>query len=60
MPRTAHILGTVLPLAADRLRLRSTWASHVYFPRSHESHAFFGRSEHELVLREGDWRIGKK
>jgi len=63
MPRTAHILGTVLPLAApaaDRLRLRSTWVCHVFFPRSHESHAFFGRSEHELVLREGDWRIAKK
>lgn len=63
MPRTAHILGAVLPLAApaaDRLRIRSSWVSHVYFPRSHESHAFFGHSEHELVLREGDWRIAKK
>jgi len=63
MPRTAHILGTILPLeapAADRLRLRSSWVSHVFFTRSHESHAFFGRSEHELVLREGDWRIAKK
>ncbi|HEY6721688.1 MAG TPA: aromatic-ring-hydroxylating dioxygenase subunit beta [Burkholderiales bacterium] len=65
MPRTAHILGTVLPIGAPaaerlRLRLRSTWASHVYFPRSHESHAFFGRTEHELVLREGHWRIARK
>jgi len=62
LPRTAHILGSVLPLEspADRLRLDSTWVSHVFFPRSRESHAFFGRSEHELVLREGDWRIAKK
>ena len=63
MPRTVHILGTVLLLeapAADRLRLRSSWVCHVFFPRSHESHAFFGRSEHELVLRDGDWRIAKK
>jgi len=63
MPRTAHVLGTVLPKetpAADRLRLDSTWVTHVFFPRSRESHAFFGRSEHELVLREGDWRIAKK
>ena len=63
MPRTVHILGTVLLLeapAADRLRLRSSWVCHVFFPRSHESHAFFGRSEHELALREGDWRIAKK
>jgi 3-phenylpropionate/cinnamic acid dioxygenase small subunit len=62
MPRTAHILGSVLPVEspADRLRLGSTWVSHVFFPRSNESHAFFGRTEHELVLRGGDWRIARK
>src|SRR5437867_13220485 len=62
MPRTAHILGSVLPAesSADRLKLDSTWVSHVFFPRSRESHAFFGRYEHELVLREGDWRIARK
>ena len=61
-PRTAHILGSVLAIEspADRLRLASTWVTHVYVPRSHESHAFFGRSEYELVLRDGDWRIAKK
>ena len=63
MPRTAHIIGSVLPvesLAADRLQLESTWATHVYFPRSRENHAFFGRYQHELVLRDGDWRIARK
>ena len=63
MPRTAHILGSVLPAessAAERLRFDSTWVSHVYFPRSRESHAFFGRSEHELVLRDDEWRIARK
>jgi 3-phenylpropionate/cinnamic acid dioxygenase small subunit len=63
MPRTAHILGSVLPgesSASGRLRFDSTWVSHVFFPRSRESHAFFGRSEHELVLRDGDWRIARK
>ena len=61
-PRTAHILGSVLPLEspADRLRLSSSWVCHVFFPRSRESHAFFGRSEHELALRGGEWRIAKK
>ena len=61
-PRSAHILGSVLPLEspAERLRLASTWVTHVYFPRSRESHAFFGRSEHELALRDGGWRIAKK
>jgi 3-phenylpropionate/cinnamic acid dioxygenase small subunit len=62
MPRTAHVLGSVLPLEspADRLRLGSTWVTHVFFPRSNESHAFFGRTEHELALRGGGWRIAKK
>jgi len=62
MPRTAHIVGSVLALESpdDRLRLASTWVCHAYFPRSHETHAFFGRTEHELVVREGDWRIAKK
>jgi 3-phenylpropionate/cinnamic acid dioxygenase small subunit len=62
MPRTVHILGSVLPLesSADRVRLASAWVTHVYFPRSRESHAFFGRSEHELALRGGELRIAKK
>ena len=61
-PRTAHIVGSVSPLEspAERLRLASTWVCHVFFPRSRDSHAFFGRSEHELALRDGDWRIAKK
>ena len=61
-PRTAHILGSVLPLEspADRMRLASTWVTHVYFPRSRESHAFFGRSEHELAFRGDGWRIARK
>ena len=61
-PRTVHIVGSVLPLEspADRLRLASTWVTHVYFPRSRESHAFFGRSEHELALAGGELRIAKK
>jgi len=63
MPRTAHLIGTILPLeppSAGRMRLRSTWACHVFFPRSGESHAFFGRTEHELALRQGHWRIARK
>ena len=62
MPRTAHLLGSVLALdsPADRLRLGSTWVTHVYFPRSRESHAFFGRTEHELAQRGGEWRIARK
>jgi len=62
MPRTAHVLGAVLPVEAqaDRLRLKSTWVSHVFFPRSREKPRVLRRSEHELVLREGDWRNREK
>jgi 3-phenylpropionate/cinnamic acid dioxygenase small subunit len=63
MPRTSHIVGGVLPIgepAAERMKLRSSWVCHVFFPRLHDSHAFFGRSEHELALKEGRWLIARK
>jgi 3-phenylpropionate/cinnamic acid dioxygenase small subunit len=63
MPRTSHIVGGVLPIgepAAGRMKLRSSWVCHVFFPRLHDSHAFFGRSEHELALKEGRWLIARK
>jgi 3-phenylpropionate/cinnamic acid dioxygenase small subunit len=62
MPRTTHILGNVLPLEAKggTARFRSSWVCHVFFPRLHESHAFFGRSEHELAQKDGAWIIQKK
>ena len=44
MPRTSHLLSGFLPLGtpdAQHIRLRSSWACHVFFPRIHESHAFF-------------------
>jgi len=48
------------PASADRLRLRSNWVSHVFFPRAEESHAFFGHTEHTLVLDGARWLIAKK
>ena len=63
MPRTTHLLSNILPVDApngERMRLRSSWVSHVFFPRSRESHAFFGHSEHGLLLREGRWLISHK
>ena len=62
-PRTAHIVSAVLPLdppQSERLRLRSTWASHVFFPRSRETHTFFGYAMHELVRRDERWVIRRK
>lgn len=63
MPRTSHLVSGFLPLEkpqAQRIRLRSSWVCHVFFPRIHESHAFFGRAEYELVLSEDVWMIAKK
>ena len=63
MPRTTHVLSGIVPLEKpqpQKLRLRSSWVCHVFFPRIHESHAFFGRAEHELVLKDGNWLIARK
>jgi 3-phenylpropionate/cinnamic acid dioxygenase small subunit len=63
MPRTTHVLSNVQllePPQAGTLKLRSSWVCHVFFPRMHDSHAFFGRAEHELALKEGRWLISKK
>jgi 3-phenylpropionate/cinnamic acid dioxygenase small subunit len=63
MPRTTHILGNVMALetpGAGGMKLRSSWVCHVFFPRLHESHAFFGRSEHTLAQKDGAWVIQKK
>jgi 3-phenylpropionate/cinnamic acid dioxygenase small subunit len=63
LPRTTHIIANarlIEPAAPDRLRLRSNWASHVFFPRAQESHAFFGHTEHTLTLEGERWLIAKK
>jgi 3-phenylpropionate/cinnamic acid dioxygenase small subunit len=63
MPRTAHLVTAILalePLTPERLRLRSTWSSHVFFPRSHTSCTFFGYAHHELVQRDARWVIQRK
>jgi 3-phenylpropionate/cinnamic acid dioxygenase small subunit len=62
LPRTTHIVGGVMAIeepSEDRIALRSNWVCHVYFPRSKDSHAFFGYAEHELVCR-GGWLIRRK
>ena len=63
LPRTTHVVANVRalePPTADRMRLRASWVSHVFFPRSEQSHAFFGHVEHTLVLREAAWLVAKK
>jgi benzoate/toluate 1,2-dioxygenase beta subunit/anthranilate 1,2-dioxygenase (deaminating, decarboxylating) small subunit len=63
LPRTTHLLGNIRltePPTAERLHLRSSWTTQVFFTRSRETHAFFGHATHELILREGQWRIARK
>jgi 3-phenylpropionate/cinnamic acid dioxygenase small subunit len=63
LPRTTHIIANVQLVEAaaiDRMRLRSSFVSQVFFPRSQESHAFFGHCEHDLIRREDAWLIARK
>lgn len=63
LPRTAHIVSNILPLEKplrDRIRLRSTWACHTFFPLMDVHHTFFGRAEYDLARREETWVIQKK
>ncbi len=63
LPRTTHLLGNIRltePPTSERLKLRASWTTQVFFTRSRETHAFFGHAEHELVLREGRWLIARK
>jgi benzoate/toluate 1,2-dioxygenase beta subunit len=63
LPRTTHIVGNILPLEppqAERLRLRSSWTCHAFFPLMEATHTFFGRAEYELALRDQGWIIARK
>lgn len=61
--RTSHLVSNVLfiePPTPERMRVRSSWASHVFVPRPAASHVFFGRSEHELARAADGWLIRRK
>lgn len=63
LPRTTHMVGNILalePPEAQRIRLRSSWTCHAFFPLMNASHTFFGRAEYELALRGQIWLIAKK
>jgi 3-phenylpropionate/cinnamic acid dioxygenase small subunit len=63
LPRTTHLLGNIRlaePPTRERIRLRSSWTTQVFFTRSRETHAFFGHATHELVLRDEQWLIQRK
>jgi 3-phenylpropionate/cinnamic acid dioxygenase small subunit len=61
--RTAHLITNIhlgTPAEAGWICAHSTWATHFYDPKHKESHAFFGRSQHDLAKRDGTWGIAKK
>ena len=63
LPRTTHIVGNILPLAPptpDRIRLRSSWSCHSFFPLMDVNHTFFGRAEYDLARRDEGWLIARK
>ena len=63
LPRTTHIVSNILPLEPpqrDRIRLRSSWACHTFFPLMDVNHTFFGRAEYDLTRRDEGWVIAKK
>jgi 3-phenylpropionate/cinnamic acid dioxygenase small subunit len=63
MPRVAHMIGNVLAEDLDgyaRMRLDSSFIVNVQDVRTHRSHAYFGRYEHELRLENGAWKISQK
>lgn len=62
-PRTCHILSNIKLLAVldkDRIRMGTTWVTHIFFVGPRQSHAFFGRSEFELESTAGKWLIARK
>jgi 3-phenylpropionate/cinnamic acid dioxygenase small subunit len=63
LPRTTHVVSNILPLEPPqdrRIRLRSSWACHAFFPLMDVNHTFFGRAEYELARRDEGWVIAKK
>lgn len=61
--RTAHLVGNIQLLESpdhDTMRLRSTWVTHVFTIHTHESHAFFGHTEHTLALHGDKWLFSHK
>ena len=62
MPRVAHMIGNVLAETIDdsRVRIDSSFIVNVNDVRTHRSHAYFGRYEHELRLEDGTWKISRK
>lgn len=63
LPRTTHMVGSTRQLevlSPQRTRFRSSWATHVFWTQTSQSHTFFGFYEHDLVLDGGRLAIARK
>ena len=64
MPRTQHAVTNVLlesgGEAAGRLRVLSNWTVHQFLTKTRSTEVLYGRYEHDFVLQDGAWLIGRK
>jgi 3-phenylpropionate/cinnamic acid dioxygenase small subunit len=62
LPRTLHLIGNVELRDAGpaHIELESTFAVHVYDPRTAKEHTRFGRYQHRISTAQETWRIAKK
>ena len=63
MPRTQRSITNVLVKnegTPEAMTVLSNWTVHMFTTKDRESHVFFGRAEHDLVQRDGVWKIRRK
>jgi 3-phenylpropionate/cinnamic acid dioxygenase small subunit len=62
LPRTLHLIGNVElgDAGPAHIETESTFAVHVYDPRTAKEHTRFGRYQHRISREQDGWRIAKK
>jgi 3-phenylpropionate/cinnamic acid dioxygenase small subunit len=62
LPRTLHVIGNVelRAVTASQIETESTFAVHVYDPRTAKEHTRYGRYEHVISTDRETWLIAKK
>jgi 3-phenylpropionate/cinnamic acid dioxygenase small subunit len=62
LPRTLHLIGNVelRDVSPAHIETESTFAVHVYDPRTAKEHTRFGRYQHRISTGQDSWRIAKK
>jgi 3-phenylpropionate/cinnamic acid dioxygenase small subunit len=62
LPRTLHLIGNVelRDVSPAHIETESSFAVHVYDPRTAKEHTRFGRYQHRISKEQETWRIAKK